>query len=418
MGLKGVLLSFQISAVFFLVLMLVLSPTIGHCAYTKVWYVHDVINPSLDEVKWSEEGAIAEPPSWIADGMWSQASMRESLVNANDIFVSTYEQFSWRLLRPIAEYSYGTTFNSFQDFETSLNNDTGRWLTLSWNIDTGWYGVSSNTTKVKTSFNETTSVAELWAWFHITRIPEYVVGEGTLENWLTGFDLTPISTGSLKLWEFYRDFSTNASTYSLRFEAPANILFQHGDNFTFNIGVSSYYNGYTFRIQQAVEINMPPNTDIMETSPSNMSVHKANTASFVIARGDTYPASFTVVSGPPAKSLGQSISEGASLWLFTPGGWAAIASLLVLSYTGLRGRRIWHRNRLYHRLYNSMVTLFDLYSKNLTKFHQEMDNISGSVIKTLIEDKITDDQFEKLLKRRDDLIERSEKQELSRSSET
>jgi hypothetical protein len=113
-----------------------------------------------------------------------------------------------------------------------------------------------------------------------------------------------------------------------------------------------------------------------------------------------------VVSGPPAKSFGQVVWENASVWIITPGGWAAIASLLVLSFTALRGRRIWRRSRLYHHLYNSMVTIYDVYSKDVTKFHQEMANVSTSVFKLLIEDKITDDQFEKLLLRRDDLLKR------------
>jgi len=44
-----------------------------------------------------------------------------------------------------------------------------------------------------------------------------------------------------------------------------------------------------------------------------------------------------------------------------------------------------------------------MYSKDLLKFHQEMNNISGTIIKMLVEDKINDEQFEKLLKRRDGL---------------
>jgi hypothetical protein len=56
-----------------------------------------------------------------------------------------------------------------------------------------------------------------------------------------------------------------------------------------------------------------------------------------------------------------------------------------------------------------MVTLYDLYSKDLPRFHQEMDNMSKSIIRMLVEDRITDEQFEKLLKRRDDLVERSDK---------
>lgn len=261
--------------------------------------------------------------------------------------------------------------------------------------------------KVSYSFNETDSSAELSTWFHITRIPEYFVGEGKLESWLTGFDLTPVSVGSLKTWELYKDYNKNGQHYNLYFRAPANVLSQHGDNFTFKIGVSSIYQGYTFKIQQAIEVNMPANTEIKETSPSNMTASKSNTATFIIVRGDKYPASFTVVSGSPAKSLGQAVWENASIWLFTPGGWAAIVSLTVLTWTALRGRKVWNRNSLYHRLYKSMVTIYDLYSRDLLKFHQEMDSVSRSIIRLLVEDKINDDQFEKLLQRRDDLLKRA-----------
>jgi hypothetical protein len=405
---RVVFLSIQVFAIFFLALLV--SPPLGRCDYTKVWYVHDVITPSLDEVKWLEEGAIAEPPAWIADGSFYQAHMRQSLVNPSDIFVTTFEQFNWSLVRPVAEFYYGVNLNSFQDFEKVVKDDTGRWLDASWNLDTKWYGVAQNTTKVVVSFNVTTSVAELWTWFHITRVPEYVVGEGTLENWLTGFDLTPLSTGSLKLWEFYRDFNKNGTTYSLLFKAPSNVLSQHSDNFTFNIGVSSYYHGYTFKTQQVVDINMPATSEVKTAVPTDLSQLKGNTATFLIFPGDTYPSTFSVNSGSPSKSLGQAMWEDASLWLLAPGGWAAIASLLVLSFTGFRGRKIWQRNKLYHRIYKSMVTIYDMYPEDPAKFHQEMDTVSKSSIKMLIDDRITDDQFEKLLKRRDDLIKRSEKQ--------
>ena len=87
--------------------------------------------------------------------------------------------------------------------------------------------------------------------------------------------------------------------------------------------------------------------------------------------------------------------------------WVAIGSLIVISFTGLRGRKIWQRNKLYHRIYKSMVTIYDISSKDPSRFNQEMENISSSIFKMLVEDKITDDQFEKLLKRRDDLTERA-----------
>jgi hypothetical protein len=408
---RAVLLSIQFSIIFLIAVTLVASIPIASCDFTKVWYVHDVITPSMDEIKWLEEGAIAEPPAWIADGSFYQAHMRQSLVNANDIFVSTYEEFNWPLVRPIAEYYYGLNFNSFQDFENAVTNNPGRWIDASWQLDTKWYGVTQNNTKVTASLNQTTSVAQLWTWFHITRVPEYVVGEGTLENWLTGFDLTPVSTGSLKLWEFYRDFNKNGTTYSLLFKAPANVLSQHGDNFTFNIGVSSYYHGYTFKTQQVIDINMPATTEIKSVSPTDISLMKENTATFLLYSGDTYPSQFSVTSGPSTKSLGEIAMENAGLWVLAPGGWAAIGSLIVLSFTGLRGRKIWQRNKLYHHIYKSMVTIYDISSKDTSRFKQEMDNISSSIFKMLVEDRITDDQFEKLLKRRDDLIERANKQQ-------
>jgi hypothetical protein len=184
------------------------------------------------------------------------------------------------------------------------------------------------------------------------------------------------------------------------------VLIQHEDNFTFSIGVSSSYQGLAFNTSQIVEVDMPASTIIKETSPSSIALEKVNTASFYKAPSDTYPTEFTVVSGAPAKSLSQTIADDAGLWLFTPGGWAAIGSLLVLSFTGLRGRRILNRNKLYHRLYKGMVSIYDMYSKDLLKFHQEMENMTRTIIKTLVEDKINDEQFEKLLKRRDDLLTR------------
>jgi hypothetical protein len=403
---------FGVVAILLLVL-LVFFPAIGYCADEKTWYVSDVIDPSLDQVKWNEQGGISEPVSWIADGSWTYASLRESLVGQSDIFVSTYEQFNWSKVRSNAEYYYGKTFSNFNAFATTLQDNPGPWLDLSWQMDVEWYGVSSNTTKVDVSFDESTSTAELSSWFHITRVPEYLAGQKALDNWLTGFDLTSVSTGSLTLWEVYQDWSTTGIYYNLRFEAPSGMLTQHGDNYTCIIAVAPNYKGNSFKISQNVEINMPSDTTIKEALPVSMSVlneNEPNTASFVISRGDLYPESYTVVSGSPAKSFGQVFLEALGVWFLTPGGWAAIASLLVLSITGLRGRRIWRRNRLYHRVYKSMVTLYDLYAKEDQRFHLEMDNTGKSIFKMMVEDKITDEQFEKLLKRRDDLLERADKQ--------
>ncbi len=385
-------------------------PRVGKCADDAVWSVHDVIEPTLDRVKWFEEGTIPAAPTWIADGSWHEASMRQTLVSEGDIFVSTYEFVDWSLVRSNAEKLYGATFNSFKDFATALQNNPGKWLSMSWEIDTDWYGVAPETTKIRTSYDQASSNAELWTWFHITHVPEYFVSEGKLETWLTGFDLTPISVGSLQRWEFYEDWSQTEIKYELHFEAPANLISQSAGNYTCKLGVSADYQGYTFKIQQAIDVKMPTNTEVKAATPNNIASLNGDTATFVISRGATYPEAYTVISGPPTKSIWQAFTESAAVWMLTPVGWASTGSLLVLVLTGLRGRTILKRNNTYHRLYKSMVTLFDLYSQDLSRFREEIDNVSKSIFKMMVEDRITDDQFEKLLRRRDDLMQRAEMQ--------
>jgi hypothetical protein len=375
----------------------------------NIWYVHDIINPYLDHVHWSEEGATRQTPSWISDGSWIRASMSQSLVGPNDIFVNIYEQFNWPLVRPIAEAYYGLTFLTFSSFENTLSQNPGPWLRMSWQIDTHWYGVATNTTKIVASFDASTQMVDLSTWLHITRVPEYLVGEGNLENWLTGFDLTPVSTGSLTLWEVHKDWNVNGSYYNLRFEAPADVMTQHGDIYNCTIPVANSYWGNTLKIQQLIDINMPTNTEVKASSPYEMAILKGNTATFLVFYGDRYPAFFSTTSGPTSKSLSQTIIDNASIALLSPGGWATIGSLLVLSYTAVRGRRIWQRNKRYHHIYNGMVTMYDHYGKDKGKLVSEMDNLSKAAIRMLIEDQITDEQFEKLLKRRDDLMERSQR---------
>jgi hypothetical protein len=387
--------------------LLVFSSTISLCVDEDAWKVHDVIEPFADRVKWSESGVKVAPPAWIADGSWYQASMRQSLVNENDIFVSTYERLNWQLVREQAEQYYGEPFNTFQEFANFLQENPSLWLGMSWQVDMEWYGVPFNTTKVRTSFNETTSVAELWFWFHITRIPEYLVSEEKVESLFTGFDLTPISTGSLERWDFYEDWETHGITYEFFFEAPAHLLSQHSGNYTCEIDFSSYYIGYTFSIQQEIDVIMPADTEVKEMTPGVIGVPNGNMATFTLERGDTYPSSLKIVSGPPTKSLWEVFINSASAWIFTPSGWAAIGSLVLLGVTGIRGRKIWRRGKMYHRIYKSMVPLYELYSKDSPRFREEMENVSRSIFKLFVEDKINEEQFERLLKRSDDLLERA-----------
>jgi hypothetical protein len=51
-----------------------------------------------------------------------------------------------------------------------------------------------------------------------------------------------------------------------------------------------------------------------------------------------------------------------------------------------------------------MVSIFDRSSSDPLKLQQEIDTLSSSILKYFIEDKITDDQFEKLMAQRDYLM--------------
>jgi hypothetical protein len=66
--------------------------------------------------------AIDEPPAWITGGLWFTASIRESLINANDIFVSLYETFNWSRVK----LEYGLPFPTFHDLADNLT-ETPDW---------------------------------------------------------------------------------------------------------------------------------------------------------------------------------------------------------------------------------------------------------------------------------------------------
>lgn len=374
----------------------------------NIWIVHDVIQPTENEVRWSETGTIDTPVSWISDGSWIVASMRESLVNPNDIFVSLFEVFNWANVWPTAEDYYNTTFSSFNSFASVIQANTSPWLKGSWNLDSQWYGISQNTTKVDVSYNETSDHVDLSIWLHITHVPEYLTGSDELSRWLTGFDLTPISIGNMQLWQLYEDWTSIGTGYQLQFEAPANILTQTGSNYTCTLGMATSYAHHSYEINQVIDIDMPSDTVTKQLTPHALSAPSGNNVgSFVVMNGNLYPEAFTVVSAAPTQNT---VNQVLTAWFTTPGGLGATASLIVLAFTAFRGRQIYSRNSLYHRLYRSMVTLYDLHSTDQARFRSEMDTVSKTVFKMMVDAKINDEQFEKLLTRRDDLLERAQKE--------
>jgi hypothetical protein len=136
-----------------------------------------------------------------------------------------------------------------------------------------------------------------------------------------------------------------------------------------------------------------------------------NIATFTVHEGDPYPESFSVTSGPQIKSFSQIFIESARSWVIEPSTWVAFFSLVAIVYTTIRGKRVWDRQKTYYRLYRSMVNLYVHYSDDFIKFNQEIEDLSKSITKYFIENNINDTQFDKLLSRRDDLLERAKKEE-------
>jgi len=381
---------------------------------SQAWNIIDTITPTLDSVKWIEEGNYSVPPSWITDGRWYESHRRLSLIKSdNQIFVSLSEVFNWTAVNTknwsTLKQGLPAHFSSFDQFTNEITDDPSWWLDWAWSMNANLHGVPLNRTSVSTTFNATTSTAQVDILCRITNIPEYLMGEKRLENWLTGFDMTSISVGDLESLEWKEDITENGRYYYIFFKAPANIMSQYSDAYLLTLDVSPSYQGKTYNVEQKIQISMPPSTEVRSTSPLNMSTYFANIVTFTIHEGDRYPESFSVTSGSPTKDFMQNFVENAGRWIMEPSTWVAFATLAVLLYTAFRGKQIWGRRKTYYRLYRSMVNIYDHYALSFPQFYQEIENISRSITRYFVEDKLTDDQFDKLLTRRDDLIERAKK---------
>ncbi len=370
---------------------------------TPSWQVVDFISPTMENVEWIEKGNYSVPPTWISDGRWYEAHMRQSLVGSSSIFASLSESLNWTAVNE----GFSEPFSSFDEFASQLTEDPSWWLKYSWAIDTKWHGVPLNSTIVRTEYDPETSKAEIFIWCRITNIPEYILGENRLETLLTGFDLTPVFIGKLETLQWYSDYTADGRSYYIYFKAPSNLMEQNKDTYSVTFDISPLYQGKTYDVEQKIQVSMPPNTEILNTIPSVMSTRTANIATFTIHRGNQYPAAFSVTSAPPIKDTAQVFLENAVRWITEPSAWLAIVSLAVIGYTAFRGGQLWNRRKTYYRLYRSMVSIYEHYAPDYAKFQGEIDNLSASFLKCFIDDKITDEQFERLLHARDNLTDKA-----------
>lgn len=387
----------------------------------QAWEIRDIVTPTLDKIEWLEDGVCPGPPSWISDGRWHQAHSRQILVKSgNYIFATFSESFNWSAVSASLEME-GFYFEAFNDFESFLYNNQAWWLMYSWGIPSDWLDISPDSTRVMVTYEPNTSIALIEMSCHITNIPEYFlqvasrpaelgIGVEKLPKPLfAAFDLTAIYIGDFDALQLYEDYGPDNRHFRIYFKAPATLLSQSVETYSLSLGVSPPYIGKAHNAYRFINITMPPDTEIKNTVPSNISTAIDNVAMFGLGLNDRYPRLFQVTSGPPVQDFTEFLVENMVRWITEPEIWIALGTAIIGVYAAFHGKRMWSMKKTYYRLYRSMINLYDHYSSNLPKFNQEIENLSKSVTKYFIEGKISDDQFDKLLTRRDDLLERAKK---------
>jgi hypothetical protein len=402
--------------------MLQFSYAFASLEISQGWEVLDIVTPTLDSVEWLEQGFDSELPSWISDGRWFEAHSRQILVKSgNYIFATFSESFNWTAVNASLGKE-GFIYSSFDDFGSHLHDDPNWWLVYSWGISGDWLGISSNKTRVVTGYDANTSVTFVEISCQITNIPGYFVdvasspreigiaGEKLPKPLFAGFDLTAIYLGDLEILQLSEDYGPNYRNYKIHFKAPASLLYRTKETYSLSLGISPQCIGQIHNVHRSINISMPSDSEVRSTSPSDISACCDNIAMFSLSEGDTYPQSIDVTSGSPEKSLTEILFENIGRWATEPEIWVALGTAIAAFYAIFHGQKMWSRQKTYYRLYKSMVNLYDHYSSDLQKFSREIENLSKSVSKYFVEGKINDDQFDKLLTRRDDLIERAKTQ--------
>jgi len=373
-----------------------LAKAIAQLQQDAVWEVNDTIELTVGWVEWTEQWYNPQPHQLIEDDFWFEYHTREYLINPSDLFLELYELFNWTAVNDAF-----LGFNDWNDFKEQIADDPAWWLNWSWSLNCLRYGISTNSTFIDAELDE--DVAFVSVWCHITRVAEYLIG------WQLGvgvsFDLRSISLGKLETYEYSSDYTYADRSIHAHFSAPSNILQEKGELFTATIAINALEQGEPSEWNRKITIVMPPITEVTNAEAASKSVgfspnHKIdrNMAIFTIQQNELLPDSFTVTSRLPQKAL-LDVLEDVRFW-------SLLLTILIVLPSSIQGFRMLKRSKTYNRLLKLIVNLYHDYKSNPDAFEREMDNLTESIFTSFIEDKLTDEQLEKLLHRRDDLLAR------------
>ncbi|MFQ6075762.1 MAG: hypothetical protein ACE5Z5_06480 [Candidatus Bathyarchaeia archaeon] len=358
-----------------------------------VWQINDTITLTAGEVDWTEVRYHPKPAPVVSLGYWYEFHQRENFVNFNDIFVDLEERFNWEMVN--RDF---IGFDSWEVFVENVTSDPSWWLEWSWNLKSDWYGISPNKTAVQLEKEGTDVTVRIWC--HVTNVAEYLIGHSFGVYGV--FDLYSVSLGRMGAYEYYYDATDSDRSVYVHFTAPSTILRQEGDTYTATIKISPLKQHTPSKYNRNIIVTMPPGTELKKISPTEIGSFTRDLATFTLAKNKEMPEGFMVTSGPHVKGTTEILVEG----LTSEWGIAAIIGLITGLSSGMQGVRIWRRRRTYNRMVRLMVRIYDEYSSDPDRLTQEMANLTHSIMRLFIDNKITDDQFERLLARRDDFLQR------------
>ncbi|UCE29303.1 MAG: hypothetical protein JSV85_00785, partial [Candidatus Bathyarchaeota archaeon] len=364
----------------------------------QVWQVNETIELSSGMVEWTEIRHNPQPHHLIEDGLWFEYHIREYLSDSGDLFLVLDDTFNWTAVN--AEL-FDPSFYDWTEFADYIYNDTIWWLEWSWGFDSLRFGISADDTFIDAELYEDKAFVSMTC--HVTNVPEYLIswelGVGELGGGSI-FDLRSISLGRLESYEYFLDYTNETRLIHIHFLAPSNILQETGEVSTATI----YLNRRALEQQEYISnenwnivVVMPSATEVVETTGTPSQIDN-NLAIFTVQQGERLPVSFTVKSMPPQETMFDVLANPEVL--------AAIITVLIVFPSGLQGIRMFSRRRTYNRLLTLLVKLYREHKSNPETLKKEMDNLTETIFMSFVQNNVTDEQLERLLHRKDDLLSR------------
>lgn len=364
----------------------------------SVMQINDTITLTPGWVEWSEQWYSPEPHKIIEDGFWFEFHQREYLINPNDLFLELYETFNWT---GINDTLWG--YENFTEFEDNLAEDPLQWLSWAWDIDSLRYGISLNQTFIEAKLNG--DIASVNVWCHIKQVAEYLIG------WDIGigdiFDLRSISLGKIETYEYILDSTQKGRSIYIHFSAPSTLIEEKGKLSTATIHIKVQKQLEPSEYNRQIKFMMPSTTEITVAKADPKIVDLTpeivrNTATYNIQHGEPLPNFFTINSRIPEQTFLIILGDIRNILYIC-------ATLILVVPSSIQGFKMIRRRRTYNKLLLLMINLYKENKSNPETFRKEMDNLTESLFTSFINTKITDEQLEKLLQRRDNLLTHSQK---------